>query len=391
MTTPLKVVHLSVVHRPDDSRIYERECRTLAGAGYDVTYLVPGAVPGRDEHGVRLAALPARSRSRRFLSVREIVAALRVLRPFVVHAHDPELLTLFPLLRPFVPRLVYDAHEFVREQVMAKEYIPTGARPLVATASSLGQSLLVRWADGVVTVTDDILNDLGPRPGLRLVVPNYPRLSHFEGAAPLAALASDPRLRLVYIGALSRNRGIALMLDVMEHLEPDDALLLLGGIFSSPDFEAEITARLGAGLSDRVRFLGRVPRGEVPRYLASAEVLWMASSPSAQFSRPTVATKIYEGAAVGLAVLASDLPGRGIVADGGFGITVPPSVEGHLDGVRTLMAERAAVATMGERGRAAVRERFSWEALEASFLDFYARLCSAGPRGRQAGGAPAHR
>jgi glycosyltransferase involved in cell wall biosynthesis len=381
MTAPLKVVHLSVVHRPDDSRICERECRTLAGAGYDVTYLVPGATPGRDEHGVQLAALPVRPRSQRFLSVPEIIAALRALRPFVVHAHDPELLTLFPLLRPFVPRLVYDAHEFLREQVMAKEYIPAGARPLVAAASSLGQRGLVRFADGVVTVTDDVLSDLGSRPRLRLVAPNYPRLAHFEGAAPYAELASDPRLRLVYIGALSRNRGIALMLDVMERLGPDDALLVLGGIFSSPAFEAETLARLDAGLGDRVRFLGRVPRDEVPRYLASAEVLWMASSPSAQFTRPTVATKIYEGAAVGLAVLASDLPGRRIVADGGFGLNVAPTVEGHLGGVRALIDRRETVAHMGERGRAAVRERFCWEALEASFVDFYARLCSTGQRG----------
>ena len=41
MTAPLRVVHLSVVHRPDDSRICERECRTLAGAGYDVDLSVP--------------------------------------------------------------------------------------------------------------------------------------------------------------------------------------------------------------------------------------------------------------------------------------------------------------------------------------------------------------
>ncbi len=41
-----RVVHLSVVHPANEPRIYERECRTLAEAGYDVTYLVPGATPG---------------------------------------------------------------------------------------------------------------------------------------------------------------------------------------------------------------------------------------------------------------------------------------------------------------------------------------------------------
>ena len=343
-----------------------------------MTYLVAGATPGRDRHGVRFAALPARTRSRRWMSTPDIVAALRTLRPFVVHTHDPELLPLFPLLRPFVPRLIHDAHEFLREQVMAKEYIPARARPLVAAASGLAQRALSHWADGIVTVTDDVLNDFGPRPRLRLVAPNYPRLSHFAGAAPFAELAADPRLRLVYIGALSRSRGTALMLDVMERLAPGDAFLLLGGTFSSPEFEAEIGARLRAGLDDRVRFLARVARDDVPRYLASAEVVWTPSSRSPQFSRPTVATKIYEGVAVGLAALATDLPGREVIVDEGFGITVPAGVEGHLEGVRRLIAERGSLAAMGARGRAAVLERYSWEQVEPRFLDFYAELCAAG-------------
>lgn len=377
MSAPVKVVHLSVVHRPDDARICERECRTLAAAGYDVTYLVPGATAGRDRHGVRFAALPVRPRSRRWMSTPDIVSALRTLRPFAVHAHDPELLPLFPLLRPFVPRLIYDAHEFLREQVMAKEYIPVRARPLVAAASGLGQRGLAHWADGIVTVTDDVLNDFSPGVHPQLVAPNYPRLSHFADAAPFAELTADPRLRLVYIGTLSRTRGTALMLDVMERLAPGDALLLLGGSFSSPEFEAEISARLRGGLDDRVRFLGRVARDQVPRYLASAEVVWTASSRSPQFSRPTVDTKIYEGAAVGLAALASDLPGREVIVTEGFGITVAAGVEGHLAGVRRLIAERGALAAMGARGRTAVLARYSWERVEPPLLSFYAKLCPA--------------
>ena len=387
MTAALRVVHLSVVHRPDDPRISERECRTLARAGYEVTYLAPGATPGIDGFGVRHEALPTRSRSRRWLTARDIAAALRRLRPFVVHTHDSELLTLFPALRPFVPRLVHDFHEFLPEAVLTKEYIPTRWRPLVATLSDRGQRTLARCADGVVVAAADILTDLGSRPTLRLVAPNYPRLTHFDDAAPFPEIVADPRLRLAYIGALSRSRGIPAILDVMERLERDDALLVLGGIFSSRQFEAETLARLES-LTDRVLFLGRVARDDVPRYLASADVLWTASTPSAQFTRPTVATKIFEGAAVGLAVLASDLPGREIVTDEGFGIVVAPTVAGHLEGVRRLAADREAVHAMGRRARAAVRERYSWEALEEPFLDFYARLCSAGSRGRRPWSVP---
>ena len=92
------MLHLSVVHKPDDPRIHERECRSLAAAGYEVAYLAPGADRGVDESGVLLCPLPQRRRATRFLDSVEIVQALRALRPHVLHVHDPELLTLFPAL-----------------------------------------------------------------------------------------------------------------------------------------------------------------------------------------------------------------------------------------------------------------------------------------------------
>ena len=372
----IRVVHLSTVHPPNEPRIYERECRTLAEAGYDVTYLVPGARAGRDEYGVRLAALPKRPRALRWASTREILATLHELRPQVVHIHDPELLLLFPLLRTLVPRLVYDLHDYLPEQVLAKHYIPSRVRPAVSTASKVAQRGLASLGDGIVTAFPTMFKDIGSRPVLRLVSPNYPRVSRFEGAAPISELAADPRLRLVYIGSLSTTRGTSLMLDVMERLDRDEAMLILGGSFASPELEAEVKTRLAAGLDDRVRFLGRVPPPELPRYLAAAEVVWMPSLPSVQYSLPNVETKIYEGMAVGLAALSSDLEGRGeFLTREQCGIVAPPTVEGHAAAVRRLAADREAVRRMGERGYAAVRARYSWEVAGRDLVAFYGDLC----------------
>jgi glycosyltransferase involved in cell wall biosynthesis len=374
MTPAVRVMHLSVVHKQDEPRIYERECRTLAGAGYDVVYLAPGTTDGRDEHGVRVMPLPVRVRARRWMDSGEVLAALYDLRPHVLHVHDPELLTLFPLL-PFVPRLVYDMHDYVPEQVLAKEYIPQRVRPLVSRVSAVAQKTLAACSNGVVTAYEDMLASLGSRPRLRSVAPNYPRLSRFAGAEPIPELAADPRLRLVYVGSLSRSRGCTVMLDVMERLERDDAVLVLGGTFTSKDLEAETLARLRGGLDDRVVFLGRVPPPDLPRYLAAAEVVWMPSLPSVQYVRPNVETKIYEGLAVGLAALVSDMAGRGeFVRRERCGIAVPPDVEGHLDGVRRLLAARSEIAAMGERGRQSVYARYSWESVEQGLIDFYRRL-----------------
>jgi glycosyltransferase involved in cell wall biosynthesis len=370
-----RVLHLSVVHKPDDPRIYERECRTLAEVGYQVMYMAPGASPGRDDSGVILAALPERGRSTRFLSSREIVRALRALRPDVLHVHDPELLTLFPAVRSLVPRLVYDMHEYVPEAVAGKPYIPSRIRPVASHTTAVAQRRLAALGSGVVVVTDDQLAALGGTPELRLVLPNYPRVERFEAAEPVRDLAADPRLKLIYVGSLSRARGCTMMLDVMEQLAPDEAVLYLGGTFNDPALELEVGERLALGLADRVKLLGRVPPPELPRYLAAADVVWVPSQPDRQYSHPTIPTKLLEGMTMGLAALVSDMPGRGELVSGeACGLAVPPGVDGHLAGVRRLLADRSRLPEMGARGRSAVERRYSWEAVQGDLVDFYDRL-----------------
>jgi glycosyltransferase involved in cell wall biosynthesis len=375
-----RVLHLSVVHKPDDPRIYERECRTLAQAGYEVMYMAPGAEPGRDDAGVILAPLPERSRTTRFLSSVEIAGSLRKLRPDVLHVHDPELLTLFPAARTLVPRLVYDMHEYVVEAVGNKPYLPSTVRPVAAQSTAVAQRSLAALGSGVVVVVEDQLDALGDRPELRLVLPNYPRTSRFAGAEPVPELAADPRLKLIYVGSLSRARGCAMMLDVMEQVEPDEVVLYLGGTFNDAALEREVGERLAAGLDDRVKLLGRIPPPELPRYLAAADVVWVPSQPDRQYSHPTIPTKLLEGMTMGLAALVSNLPGRGdLVRTEACGLAVEPGVEGHLRGLRRLLWNRRTLPEMGAHGRRAVARRYSWEAVRADLLDFYGSLCAGLP------------
>jgi glycosyltransferase involved in cell wall biosynthesis len=114
----------------------------------------------------------------------------------------------------------------------------------------------------------------------------------------------------------------------------------------------------------------------LPSYLAAADVVWMPSLPSVQYSLPNVETKIYEGMAGSLAALSSDLQGRGeFLAREQCGVVAPPTVEGHVAAIRRLAADREEVRRMGERGRAAVRERYSWEVAGQGLVDFYGDLC----------------
>ena len=84
---------------------------------------------------------------------------------------------------------------------------------------------------------------------------------------------------------------------------------------------------------------------------------------------------------MGLAALVSDLPGRGeLVRLEECGLAVPPGVEGHLRGVRRLLADRAARARHGRarppRRRAAL---LAGRRSQGDLVDFYGSLCAGLP------------
>jgi glycosyltransferase involved in cell wall biosynthesis len=372
------------VHGPDDPRIFERECRTLAEHGYTVGYLCPGAASGTKE-GVELLPLPVRPRRRRVGAVPEILRAVHCWDARVVHLHDPELLTLAPALKGMGLGVVYDMHEYLTRAVFAKHYIPSYLRPGLAGLAGLVERSFAAFTDGIVAVTEQQLAGWGERPTLRALLPNYPRISRFAAPRPVSRLAEDVRLKLVHIGTLSRPRGVPTMLEAMR-VAGDGAVLYLGGVFHEPELQTEVEASLASDplLRRRVHLLGRIAPAHLPDYLAAAEVVWIAEQATSQYAMPAHSTKLYEGMAVGLAALTSDLPGRGdLVRSARCGLAVPPTVAGHAAGLLELLEHRDRVPVWGARGRARVRERCSWEAIESGLLAFYEGILAAQPDRRR--------
>jgi glycosyltransferase involved in cell wall biosynthesis len=64
---------------------------------------------------------------------------------------------------------------------------------------------------------------------------------------------------------------------------------------------------------------------------------------------------------------------RHVVA-AGCGLSVAPTVEGLVDGLRTLLCRRDQWAGMGRRGHRYVLERLEWDHIAATALRSYARL-----------------
>ena len=129
------------------------------------------------------------------------------------------------------------------------------------------------------------------------------------------------------------------------------------------------------GLDGEVRFLGH--RDDVPDVLAAADVFVFPS-----FSEG-LGGAIIEAMALGLPIVASDLPAvREVVEEGGNALLVPPGSPGRLaDAMRELIDDPARMEAFGARGREIFEERFTIERSVEQMVGLYERVVAEGRHG----------
>jgi len=367
-----RVVHFTTVHRPDDVRIFRKECRTLAAAGYDVVLVAPGA-PDLTVEGVRYHPIsPMPNRFLRLLSGGwKAFSAARAERAAIYHFHDPELLPVGLLLRMIGKRVIWDVHEDVPGQVLSKYWIPPLLRRPVAWLVNGIQRVSVRAFSGVVAAGNDIADLLGGR-GIT-VLRNFPMLEEFEGST--GRLYEERPPLLLHVGNLGRIRATRELVSALD-LIPDryGIELVLAGSFVDDGVEAETRALPGWA---RVRYWGWSSRAQIANGLARgrAGVVLLYPEPNHMQVR---SNRLFEYLAAGLPVVASDLPAwRAIVSELDCGVLVNPlDPQSIANGIMWLLDHPAEAERMGERGRRAVLERFNWQEESQGLLHLYHRILS---------------
>jgi glycosyltransferase involved in cell wall biosynthesis len=346
-----KVAILSSVHLALDNRVFYREARTLARAGYDVTLI---AVHDRDEvrDGVRIRALPRVARRRRPLLWRALAQMARATGVDVFHFHDPELLLLSPWLRQATGRpTIYDIHEANADFIAVKEYIPVVARRPLAGLFRRLEPRLAAGESGLIFADEAIAADFASFAGPKATLFNFPGQPLIDAGASATAARREPIV--LYLGGMERNRGAELMLDAFAQVvaRMPAARLRLVGHFAPPGLEGEMRAEAARrGIGHAVEFVGRVPFDQVGAHLAAARVGWVTWGAAAK-NQKNIPTKLFEYMAYGLPVVSSDLPSTRPF--------VPPDV-GLLAGADDAAGHAAALLRLlgnGGDGRGAGRGR----------------------------------
>jgi glycosyltransferase involved in cell wall biosynthesis len=338
--------------------------RSVLAAGTPVTFLAGSRLPGR---------------------VRELRRVLCDQRPDLLHTTllESSMAGRLAATRTGVPVLT----SLVNTPYAPARLLDPNIRSASLAAVRLGDGWTARHLTAhfhAIThaVKDAAVRDLGiagdritvierGRDPERLGLPSPQRRQRARDALELGADAEV----VVNVGRLEYQKGQRHLIEAAARLlaERPRAVVLIAGRQGQASAEVEAMARPFEG---RIRLLGH--RDDLPEVLAAADV----------FAFPSLfeglGGSLIEAMALGLPIVASDLPAiREVVEDGANATLVPAAAPGPLaEALGALLDDRGRAEAYGRRSRQRFEERFTLERSTERMLALYDTLV---PGAREAG------
>lgn len=362
----MRVAHLTSAHQRNDTRIFVKECISLAEQGLDVHLIVADGAGDERRNRVHVhdvGASSGRFDRMRHTSERVFHQAL-TLDADIYHLHDPELLPSAVKLKRRGKTVIFDAHEDLPKQLLGKPYLSPIVRQVLSRAFATYEWWSCRKLDGIVAATPSIgekFRLINPR---TLNVNNYPLLDELQSTLPW----TDKLPEVCYIGSISVLRGIVDVCGAMGMVR-SGVRLNLAGTFSEAEVEQKVKTMAGW---ERVNQLGHLDREAVRGILerSVAGLVTFHPMPNHVDAQPN---KMFEYMSAGIPVIASDFPlWRDIILDNDCGLLVDPRSPAQIaQAIDTLVSDPALAKRLGENGRKAVEKRYNWNSEQEKLFAFY--------------------
>jgi glycosyltransferase involved in cell wall biosynthesis len=176
-------------------------------------------------------------------------------------------------------------------------------------------------------------------------------------------LPTGKGILITTLGRLVLKKGFGNLITAMQKVieQEPDVRLVLGGEGELKEELANQAANLG--IHESVLLVGRIPWNQVPELLASSDIFCLPSIRDAAGNVDGLPTVLQEAMSSGVAVIASDIGGVGLVVeDGKNGILVPPDdVPALANAIMKLFTDAELRENLGAAARQAAEVEFPWE------------------------------
>ncbi|MEK4486897.1 glycosyltransferase [Psychrobacillus sp. FSL H8-0484] len=364
---------MTSAHERYDIRIFEKECKSLASHGYDVSLIVNDQLPNETVDQVKIISTNFKPKSRldRMLNSKKKIFKKAVeVDADIYHYHDPELMPIGNKLKKRGKKVIFDSHENYTIQIKGKEYIPKFLRNIFSKIYYVYETYSIKRIDAVVfPCTYSLKNPFENRAKKTAFIDNFPMLHELYDRFNENEVKQ--KNTVCHIGTLTYDRGITHNILAAYKSKVN---LILGGVLSPNRYLQEVSGRKEFSC---VEYRGHVNREEVTDILRKSRIGLCTILNVGQYNKGDhFATKVYEYMAMGLPVIITDFPyAREELKRYKFAILVDPeNVDEITEAILYLLKNPEIAKEMGGNGRLAVKEKYNWSIEEQKLIALYNSL-----------------
>ena len=364
-----KVCHITSAHNRYDTRIFIKECASLASENkYNVSLIVNDDLLNETNQGVHIVStgFKAKNRAERFLKSKKLLRkkALEV-NADIYHLHDPDLLPLGNYLKKAGKKVIFDSHEDVPQQIIDKEWLPKYIRSFVSNVYKIYEKKSISKYDAVVSVTPHIVERLSKINSKAVMITNYPIVNN------QIEIKREPKLAICFAGGVGKQYHHE---EIIRAIEPIEGMAyILAG--NASDSYMKLLKSLPAW--NKVDYRGRIPHSEV-KYIYNESIAGMAVhySNQAKVEGSLGAIKLFEFMEAKLPIICSNYRlWKEIIEGNNCGICVDPkNIKEIENAIRYIMDNPEEAKIMGENGRRVVLEKYNWDMQKKVLLGIYENL-----------------
>lgn len=366
----VRICHMTCVHQRYDTRVFQKECKSLVANGFDVSLIVADGKGDEVKDGVKIYDIGTNkvSRWKRMTQITKLVKKKAIeLDCEVYHFHDPELMFTGLALYRKGKKVIVDMHEDHPSYIAEADYIP--ARKVVAFFYEKLENYAAKRFAGIVT-TRQVINDRLAKYNSNIqMITNFPRLeTNYKGHKE-----SDTNV-IVFAGAVVSNWRHKLIIEAIEDI--DNVKYWLAG----PVTDSYLKSLKGLKGWSKVEFLGEVPYSKVCEMYENATMgvaVYHYCNNMGGKEGNLANTKMFEFMNFGLPFVCTDfrLWKQIVEQEEKCGICVNPySKEEITKAIKYLIDHPEERKQMGENARKAAEKSYNWECQEKLLVGFYNKI-----------------
>ena len=366
-----KVCHVISGYFRNDARIFQRQCKSLQTAGFEVCLLTNDGKSEETLDGINIYSCKGfwKSRLKVLLFAKQQFYSKAVeVNADIYQIHSPELISLGIALKRLGKIVIYDAHEDLPRHILEKEWIPAFMRKITSMVIEVFMNKSLAKYHEIISPHSHVVKQLRTINNNVSLITNFPIINSTVN---------------VNLGDYLKRENIMCYTGTV--YEYSNQEFILNAIVNIPGIRYEIAGYIGDAhfkslslhrVFNRVKFWGRIPWSQMRNFYDKSIIGLVIYDYKLNLGYKLGSfgtNKLFEYMEAGLPFICTDYDlWKDVIDKHNCGIYVQPNNSKQIENAINYLINNKEIAyNMGQNGKRAVIQEYNWQSEEKKYISIY--------------------